>query len=349
MPNQNLIFREENEVLFQKYWNTYLSTHSSSPRYLLNHIDYFLVYSPDLYKDKSFVVIKNDQPVACVFLPVEEKDAKRSISINQGFTLAPIFEKQENLTEEIFSEIDRIAKEEGAGKIMLSIEPSLYEQYPYNFLLDYDYLNASLLSYLVDCQHISMRRNHKRSIQKILADKAFSVFMMDKNNADRKVHEQYCLLHHKCAGKITRSQETFDLQYKMLQEGNAVLAGLKFQDQCIAFTYFTFYQSNAISFSAADDPDYDHLPLYHTINIEAMRYLQKIGVKWIDMGQPLTTSKQLFYYPDGKQKNIALFKTGFGGDFRMNFRGVKYFSKALFEQDMKLFTEKYAESVAGKK
>ena len=71
--------------------------------------------------------------------------------------------------------------------------------------------------------------------------------------------------------------------------------------------------------------------------------------KWIDMGQPLTISNQLFYYPDEKQRNIALFKTGFGGDFRMQFRGVKYFSKSLFLQDVKLFAEKYAEGISEKK
>ena len=349
MLDQNLIFRREKEVLFQKYWSAYASMRPASPRYLLNHIDYFLAYSPNLYKDKSFVMIKNNQPVACVFLPIEEKDGKRSISIDDGFISAPIFEKQENLEEQIFDEIDRIAKEENVEKIMFSIEPSLREQYSYNFLLQHDYLDASLVSYLVDCQQISIRRNHKRSIEKILADKAFSIFVMDKSNADKQIHEQYCLLHHKCAGKITRSKETFDYQYKMLQEGNAVLVGLKFQDKFIAFTYFTFHQSSAISFSAADDPDYGHLPLYHIVNLEAMRYLQKIGVKWIDMGQPLTISNQLFYYPDEKQRNIALFKTGFGGDFRMQFRGVKYFSKSLFLQDVKLFAEKYAEGISEKK
>ena len=66
----------------------------------------------------------------------------------------------------------------------------------------------------------------------------------------------------------------------------------------------------------------------------------------MDMGQPLNTSNQLFCFPDAKQKNIALFKIGFGGRFVENFQGVKYFSKAAFRRDIENFAKQYEEALS---
>jgi len=45
---------------------------------------------------------------------------------------------------------------------------------------------------------------------------------------------------------------------------------------------------------------------------------------------------------DKKQSNIALFKRGFGGYFKENFRGIKYFSEEDFKKDAKNFIDNYS-------
>ena len=198
---------------------------------------------------------------------------------------------------------------------------------------------------MVDCKNIGMRRNHRRAIRKITKDPAFKIYIMNQANSDYNIHEQYRELHHKSAGRITRSKLTFDLLFRELEEGNATLFGLKYDNKFIAFTYFSHNYSKAISFSAADDPEFDHLPLYHIINASALNYFKKQGIKEIDMGQPLNISSQLFCYPDQKQKNISLFKTGFAGHFIEYFQGVKYFSQQIFSQDIKEFVDNYRKSI----
>ena len=212
---------------------------------------------------------------------------------------------------------------------------------PLNYLLNYNYLNAAIHGYLVDCEHPAMRRNHERAVKKISADQNFSLYVMDKKNADYQIHEIYRELHYKCAGKITRPKETFDLQFKLLTEGHSILVGLKNKDKFVAFTYYTYAGDKAISFSAADDTDFAHLPLYHIINWTAVNELKKIGVKIMDVGQPLNLSHQFFYHPDEKQKNIALFKTGFAGALVNYYNGIKYFSRRAFEKDMQKFITQY--------
>lgn len=341
-----IIYRQDDKQAFENYWRQYLDSHQASPYYLLTMLDYFLAYSSNLITDQSFAVIKGDnKPVALVFLPIEEISGVRSISIGQSYAMAPIFEDQKKLDYEIMTLISEIAAKEKVEKIMFRVDPLLHKQYSYNFLMNHDFLDTSLLGYLVDCENPSLRRNHERAIRKLRANSEFQTFIMDEKNKDYRIHEQYRQLHHKAAGKVTRAKETFDLQYRMLEEGNAILAGLKKADLFIAFTYFMFYKDMAISFSAADDPEFDHLPLYHIINHEAFLYLKNRGVKHMDMGQPLTVSRQMFHYPDQKQKNIALFKTGFGGKFVQDFRGVKYLSKEIFRKDLKNFIKQYEESI----
>lgn len=344
--SDTIIFRHNDKENFEKSWAEYLKTHPASPYYLLTALDYFLAYSQDVVSDKSFVVVKGNQPVAAVFLPIEQSGAGRRITVGHGYVMAPIFEDRKNLGAEVMEEIAKIARAENLQKIMFRVDPLLYEQYSFNFLMNHDFLDTSLLGYLVDCQNLTMRRNHERAVRKLQIDSDLQVFVMDEKNKDYQTHEQYRELHHKAAGKITRSKETFDLQYKMLEDGNAILVGLKKTGNFIAFTYFTFAGTGAISFSAADDPKFDHLPLYHLINYQAFRYLKNKGIKYMDMGQPLTVSRQLFHSPDEKQKNIALFKTGFGGKFVQDFRGIKYFSKETFRTDIENFTKEYEKTIS---
>ncbi|PIP76066.1 hypothetical protein COW86_00220, partial [Candidatus Kuenenbacteria bacterium CG22_combo_CG10-13_8_21_14_all_39_9] len=327
----DIINRKDNQRLFAQYWQEFVAHNKLGPEYLLTNIDYLLAYSDKLVTDRSFILAKNNQPVAVVFLPIEKDEQYKSMTIAQSFVPAPVFLAQKDLEANIMHSIDQIASTENVAKIMLRIDPLEHQQYPYNFLINYDYLDASLLGYLLDCQQPEMRRNHRRAVKKIQDDPDFSIFIMDQKNSDYQIHETYRAFHHKCAGKITRPKATFDWQFKMLEQGNAVLVGLKYKDQFIAFTYFTYQADKAVSFSAADDPAFDHLPLYHIINAQALAYLKNHGVKEMDMGQPLTISDQFFYHPDAKQKNISLFKTGFGGRFVQNFYGVKYFSQQLFE------------------
>ncbi|MFH1890133.1 MAG: GNAT family N-acetyltransferase [Candidatus Kuenenbacteria bacterium] len=337
----DILFRKENKELFAEHWRSFVADNNLGPENLLENIDYLLAYSENLESDQSFVATKNNQPVACVFLPIEKNSEYKSISIANSFMPAPIFINQKNLEQDIMNKIDQIAKENNVAKIMFRIDPLERQHYSYNYLLNYDYLNVSLVGYVVDCQNIDLRRNHQRAVKKIEEDPDYAIYIMDKYNSDYQIHGTYRKLHHKCAGRVTRPKETYDLQFKMLEQGTAVLVGLKYKRAFIAFTYYTFSADKASSFSAADDPDFDHLPLYHIINKKALEYLKKLGIREMDMGQPLNTSGQLFYSPDQKQKNIALFKTGFNGHFVNNFQGVKYFSKKLFQKEIKNFYKNY--------
>ena len=341
-----IVFKKEEEKLFLRYWQEIIDKAKVSSKYLPLNLETNLALSKDrslLIRDKSFIYARNDQPVAGVFLPIEENDGYFTITITNYYVDAPIL--IDRLVEgKIFSIIDEIAKENNVAKIMFSADP-LDRAIDYNYLQKYDYLDTSILNYVIDLQiknlFVALRRNHQRNIKRILQDQDFSVFAINQDTSSYEKHEEFRELHHKCAGRVTAPKEVFDLQFEKLKQGQAVLFGLKYKGKNIAYMYFDYAHNNAVSYQAADDPEYDKLPLYHVLTFTAMEYLQKHGIKYIDTGQPSGISHQIGYYPDQKQLNIGLFKYGFGGDFRNLFRGVKYFSKTLFAEDMGEFVDSY--------
>jgi len=190
------------------------------------------------------------------------------------------------------------------------------------------------------------RHGHKYDINRFAKDPDVRLFCVDKDSPDaRERHEEYRELHRKCAGRVTRSKETFDKQYEQLENGEAVLCGVEYKKQNIGYSYFTFANSSAWYFSGADDPDYAELPLYHSMVFSGMQYLRKAGIERLDMDQPASPTPQFQYYLDKKQLNIALFKRGFGGDFVPFYRGIKYFSPAEFLADQAEFAQKYESMV----
>ena len=341
----NFLFKEKNQVLFWKHWGSLIDTTKSGPRYLPTELEIWLTISKNknlFCFDKSFIYLLRGKPVAGVFLPIEKQDKNKTISVAGGYVIAPMTQDK-SVEEKIFKAIDNIAAEHKVGKIMFGIDP--LDNNRYNYLQKYNYLDTSMLSYVFDLTKENLldscRRNHKRNIKKIRDNKDFTVFYIDNNSPSYEIHEEYRTLHHKCSGRITRSKDTFDAQYEKLKKGKAVLFGLNFKQKNVAFLYFDYNADKAVSVSAADDPDYDSLPLYHILYYMGMEYLKKAGVCYIDTGNPSSPSPQFDYYPDNKQKNIALFKRGFGGEYWPYFRGIKYFSREAFKKDMSDFINNF--------
>lgn len=330
-----------------------------SPRYLKTSLEYQLINSVKsslLFADKSFVYLLNNEIVGCVSLPIERHGKALNVSRWGGicYVDAPLFKDNEKLEKKIFALIDEIALKNRVSKIMFSIDPLEKARFTYNYLQKYNYLDTSILVYVFNISQpedwlAGCRRNHRRAIKSILQNKDFSVFYIDKNNPSYEIHEEYRRLHHKCAGRVTRPKETFDFQFEALKQGNAVLFGLKYRNKNIAYSYFEHNVNKALWASAADDPDYDKLPLYHILAYLAVQYFREKGVDYIGTGQPSSPSNQMDYYPDEKQLNISHFKTGFVGNFVENFRGVKYFSKKSLKKDIQNFLKNYQKVIPANK
>src|SRR3989338_2812282 len=346
-----VLFKEDNEQLFWQQWKTFTLRRRSGPKYLQENLDIQLITSSAkslLYKDRSFVYLMDNQPVACVFLPLEAKGGRITITQNGGYIDAPLFEN-ESIRKEVFLLIDEIAKEYQVAKIMFTVDP-LEMDINYNYFQNYSYLDTTILANRIQLDLTGdllkqYHKRHRRSITAALKTGEVTTFVIDQNNPSLQIHNEYVAFHHKCSGRVTRPLQTFALQFDKLNQGYAVLVGLQYREKHVAYYYFDYLFDKALAYSAADDPDYDHLPLYHILSLKMMEYLQAKGVRYVDFGQPMSPSPQFDYYPDLKQRNIAFFKQGLPGTLASQFRGVKYLSQECFVHDIENFKNNYSQAI----
>lgn len=345
------IFYTDAPETFWQHWNNYISQYVSSFRYLQTYVKYMKAYSKNLISDSSFVVLENDKVAGIVFLPIEEFDGVRSITLGGSHTVGPLAlnEKTEKF---LFSKIEEIAKRFSVAQIKFYSEP-LVEIYSsqYNSFRKYGYIDTSTTDMILalKADEADMRTNRRRSYRSLIngilnnKDKNYELIFIDKKNADYSVNEEYRKMHIKAAGRETRSKDTFDLQFELVKEGHGMIAGLKLDNNFIAFNYFLFHQKTAVYMSAADDPDYANskTPFYHATLWASIMRLKNMGLEYIQLSSPASSCKveSFLDYNDEKQINISFFKKGMGAQLVPFNRGIRYFDKNIFLKDLEQFKE----------
>jgi hypothetical protein len=340
----NIIFRKDDEKRFSELWSDFISDKPFSGLYSLLFLKYMTVYSKDFTKDLSFVAEEGGKCVAIVPLFLENPGGSPQFTYGNSFIRAPICTNNK-VEKTIFSKIDELAKEYCAVKTMQMVDPSywLFTEEKSNLLQKYGYLDASLSTNVVDLSVPEERlfsglrcyqNNCYKSEIKTLTGNDFSVEISDNTCPDKSLHEEYRVMHAKAAGRVTRSKETFDLQFQMLKEGVSTLFCLKHSGKPVSFTYFTHSNLHAYYGSGAEDPDCGiKSGLYTTLIWEAMKYYKKRGVKYLETGWQ-QFGPQLFDNPSKKDVALSFFKRGFGGFNIPLMRGVKYYDSSALEQDI---------------
>lgn len=340
-----IIFKKAKPKLFWQKWNEYLKNNIASYQYLPNFLNYMLYYSKNLYVDESFVLIQDKKPLAICFLPIEKNIHYKTITIANDYVCSPLANNKK-IEKQVYNIIEKIAKKEKIAIIKFYLEPLIMEYAnKFSCLQKYGYINSSSISCLLDLRQekkelwLNLRKSYRGIIKKLLENKDFKLVIIDKDNVNFLVHEKYRKLHRLCAGKITRVKKTFDYQFKMLKDDNAIIIGLQYKKRFIGFSYFFHYNKTAIYASGVDNPTYNRFPLYHIMIWQAINYYKKRGLEFIQL--PGSGAYNLVNgfddYFDQKLLNIAFFKRGFEGKMVPFPRGIKYYNKNKLREDLKIF------------
>lgn len=346
--NTNLYnFIISGEKDFEIMWNKFTTDNTNvSWRYLCRWSEYQKIYcKSSLSKDLSFIILNDNEPVAICLLFLEDHKGIRQFSYVGEYQAGPLV--KQNLTAKYkkkiertcFSKIDELAKEYKISKAMFMLDP-LAEKYDYNILTEYGYLDTSISTSIIDLSldekklWSSVRKSFKSLINN--GKDNFNIHIMDYQNPCFETNEIYRKLHHKTAGRVTRSIETFNLQFEMLKDDNAVLVGIQDRDKFVAFSYFFHHNKKAYYASSSDDPDYSSdIPLEHCIIWTAIEYYKKRGLHHLEIGLQ-QFGQQLFDFPSQKNLNISFFKRGFGGNIVTVYQGIKYYKKEHMKEDLEV-------------
>ena len=339
----DIIFSDEKK--FSVVWNEIVNENSNASwHYLPKWIKYQRIYcSSKLIKDLSFIIIDDYEPVALCPLFLEQNKGNRQFSYASVYQVAPLVKKnifhrkRKRIERNCFEKIDELAREYDVSKAMFILDP-LAERYDHNILMEYGYLDTSTSTAIIDLSLNTedLWSNLRKSFKSLInngKDK-FNIFIMDYNNPDFEIHENYRKLHHKTSGRVTRPIETFDLQFDMLKEDNAILIGLQDSNKFIAFSYFLHHKQGVYYASSSDNPDFEtDIPLEHCIIWTAIEYYKKRDIKYLEIGMQ-QFGHQIFDHPNQKDLNISFFKRGFGGNNVTLYRGIKYYKEGYMEKDL---------------
>jgi len=302
-------------------------------------------FEKNINNDFSFLILENNIPLAFVPFYIKTLGQTNYMSWNDyyGYVISPVFDKslmkkhKSKLEKECFEKIEKLIINHNIKKIKIFIDP-YSEKNDHNYLKKYGYIDTSTSTCFVDLSlSLDQLWNNVRNSYRSLINqsiKKFNFEIVDSSSLNTKAHNMYKEFHHKTSKRITRPDETWDIQYSMVKKDKAALISLKNKKNYIAFGYFYHMNNTAFYGSASDDPEFEtQSSIQHLIIWQAIKYYKKRNFKYLDLGVQ-DFKNQFWYEPSNKDLSISFFKRGFSSNYKNLFRGIKYYCKKTLEDDL---------------
>lgn len=137
----------------------------------------------------------------------------------------------------------------------------------------------------------------------------FNVGLLDAEG-DKKVWQEFRALHLAAAGRATRSEDSWDLQYLALTKGEIFLVHLSdHSGRMVGGALFHVTRDEGYYSVGAYDRDLFDKPIGHLIQYEAIEEMKRRGVRWYFIGgRPFPAEPPVL---SEKQQAIVLFQNGF--------------------------------------
>jgi len=347
--NFNIINSTEN-ILFQEYWNKFLKHNPHSLLYKLEYIDYYNSYCKNIINDLSFILVKNNIPLGICFLPIEEFDNTKSISIGGSYLPTPLY-RDKKIEKTIFNHIDTIAKENNIQQIKMYTDPNIEfnKRNQFNILKKYNFIEMNNLSLTIDLSNTqqqlwsNLSKSFKSLINQYKKNTTHTLEIMNNKNSNWEIMKQYCLLHRQIAGKHARGIELFKAQYKLIENGFATLFFIKDDTEFISFSLF-FHHNKFVAYASSVAKELvKKPPLSHFTLWNANIYFKELNYTLIQYSQPSNFTKYSGFddITDNKGLSIAQFKRNMGAVPTTMYRGIKFYDKKLLKNHLDTFYDNF--------
>ena len=219
--------------------------------------------------------------------------------------------------KKVLQDLKNILKKEGIKKIQFKKEFKEDElelklsgnKEPIDFIGIESIIN---LENSLDVIKQNFSKGHKSALKIDYKNLTYEIF--DKNNYQKNQIFEMMELHKKVSGKSTRSKQTWIINEKMVQSDNGFLIRVKDDNKIISYSFIFFNKKFSIYFSSCTlrENFKTYKNISHKSIWEAIKYLKLKKCQKFSLGVTKTFySKDLV---DEKNKNIALFKSSFGGE-----------------------------------
>jgi len=156
-----------------------------------------------------------------------------------------------------------------------------------------------------------IKSNFRKSYKSLIVSgsKQWTVRVLDRylNNS---VWQEFRNLHRKVSGRVTRSEETWDLHHQDIEHQRAILIWLmNSAGDMVGGGFFNFTSDEGLYAVAAYDRTLFDKPMGHVVQYQAIEEFKKHGIRWHKIGaRPLYSNVPP---PNDKEIKIGEFKMGF--------------------------------------
>jgi len=213
--------------------------------------------------------------------------------------------------KEILAEVKRIALSNDIKRVQVASDIKKY-------------LNIDGYTCILDLADIKPTKGHKAAIkhgQKCLGYRETSDIW--------KFREDYFEI----AGKVTRPKRTFELLGEWINSGYGILLEALFEGKTAGYTYILCYRDSAYYFMSCVAPQYKQYNVSHYLQSVAFDLLRQRDVRSYELGEQVHDS--LTCQPSDKERNISLFKRGFGGQIIRSPASEYFFDAKYMRQTFK--------------
>lgn len=261
--------------------------------------------------NKSLILCQKDKPIMIWSIFEFYKGNRIRLSSNGGNLVLPYFDFQ-LMEKDVSSILKYILKYLERSDVTFNL---LVSKYPMN-LFTWAFklkLNSSVELYQkVDLSQSEqqifqgIRKSYKSLINQ--SQRIYKTTVLEK--VDDEIWSKFQSFHFHQAGRKTRSDKSWEVQKKHLNDRDAILITCQDENDYVGFAYFNLNKIQATYSVAAYDRNKFDQPIGHGIQWTAIKYFKSEGLKEYIIGTLPECDET-----DLKLLDIAKFKMGFGETF----------------------------------
>jgi len=312
---------------FEQLWNYLLQEGDClDALYGQLNLDYYQEYCGSSgIEDLSFVVVEDDKPLCGVrgFRHIP----RTGINEISCFGLPLLYVEQRQSQVIDLARAQRFFRK--SIDLLLSIQPigtiiRFRDRLDYGrlspfcrFLLDQGGKATPSFSQVIDLTqtedvlHRDLTKSYKWAVN--WGRKNLAIKVLSKNSIMQVHIEQFRKLHTESAGRETRTQKSWILQYEMVLAGEAFCVLAFLGGELVSAALFPHSKSHCFYGVSASCRDLFDKPISHGVIWEAILYAKTLGLRYFEMGEqlfPMAPRQDI----SQKELGISFFKRAFGGE-----------------------------------
>ena len=296
-------------------WSSPLHTKSALNWYKQRYID-----DQKVTTDESYVVVWENHPVIAFQGAIVEQDPANNDLCAFEIPCVSVESKTQltaKASKEFITEFEKIISKVNGSII---IRDYLIDR-ELSTLSHYLLANGSIVSpgftREIDLMYdeIILKRNLRKSYKSLVnwGMRELKPKIIDSSNVEWENIIEFMELHYQEAGRRTRTEKSWHLQYEMIKAGEAFAVFGYLNNEIVSAGFFMHSNTHCFYGVSASKRSFFEKPMFHSLMWSAILHAKKIGCSRFEVGEQLYLNHPSEKHSTKKEFGISEFKAGFGG------------------------------------